>query len=192
MKNFPKLETERLLLNQTKPADIPNIVKYAGNKNITDNTRTMPHPYFEEDAIRWIHLMNEGFKNKDQYAFAMRQKIDSRFIGGIGLIVDLANNRAELGYWLAEPFWNQGFTTEAVQAILKYGFEVLNLNKIIAVYLSTNEGSGKVMIKSGMIKEGELKDHDIKKDLTVADGEYISLIQYRMLKSEYLVLKTES
>ena len=192
MKQFPKLETERLLLNQTKPTDIPDIIMYAGNKNITDNTRTMPHPYFEEDAIRWLNSMNQGFKNKEEYTFAMRQKKDAHFIGGIGLTIDVSNNRAELGYWLAEPFWNQGFTTEAVQAIFKFAFEVLNLNKIVAVYLSTNQASGKVMLKNGMTKEGEFIAHDVKKDHTVADGKYISLIQYRMLKSEYLVLKTKS
>lgn len=190
MKKFPKLVTERLLLNQTKSADIPDIVLYAGNKNITDNTRTMPHPYLEEDAIRWINRMNDGFKGKNEYAFAMRQKNDLRFIGGIGLIIDPDNNRAELGYWLAEPFWSQGFTTEAVQAILQFGFEHLNLNKIVAVYLNTNEASGKVMVKNGMIKEGEFKDHDVKKDHIVADGKYVSLIQYRMLKSEYMLLKS--
>lgn len=190
MEKFPKLETERLLLNQIKPADVPDIAVYAGNKNITDNTRSMPYPYFEEDAVRWINIVNQGFKNKDQYAFAIRQKTDGRFIGGIGLTIELANNRAELGYWLAEPFWNKGFTTESVQAILKYGFEEINLNKIVAVYLTQNEASGKVMVKNGMIKEGEFKDHDVKKDHTVADGEYISLIQYRMLKSEYELLKT--
>lgn len=191
MKGFPKIETERLILDQTKPSDITAIVTYASNKNITDNTRTMPYPYFEEDAVRWIHLMNEGFKNKDQFAFALRQKTDGLFVGGIGLIIDQRNNRAELGYWLAEPFWNKGFTTEGVEAILQFGFEVLKLNKIIAVYLSTNEASGRVMLKNGMVKEGEFKDHDVKKDHTVKDGAYVSLIQYRMLKSEYQSLKSE-
>jgi len=192
MKQFPSLETARLVLDQTKPSDIEAIVTYAGNKNITDNTRTMPYPYFEEDAVRWIHMMNEGFKNKDQYAFAIRQKTDGLFVGGIGLIIDTSNNRAELGYWLAEPFWNQGFITEGVQAILQFGFDVLNLNKIIAVYLNTNEASGKVMVKNGMVKEGEFKDHDVKKDHTVHDGAYVTLIQYRMLNSEYQSLKTET
>lgn len=189
---FPKLETEHLQLDQIKSKDIPDIVSYAGNKNITDNTRTMPHPYFEEDAIRWINIVNEGYKNEDQYAFAIRQKTDLRFIGGIGLTINLTNNRAELGYWLAEPFWSKGFITEAVKAILQFGFDELNLNKIEAVYLSTNEASGKVMIKNGMIKEGELKDHDVKKDHTVADGKYVSLIQYRMLKSEYELVKVKN
>lgn len=182
---FPILDSERLLLNQIQPSDLTNIVRYANNKNITDTTRTMPHPYYEEDAVSWMHTANEGFKAKDLYMFAIRTKSDDAFIGGIGLTLNLPNNRAELGYWLAEPFWSQGYTTEAVQMILKFGFEELHLNKIIAVYLDTNTASGKIMIKNGMIKEAEFKDHDVKKDHTVADDIYVSLIQYRLTQKEY-------
>ncbi|MFK7813853.1 MAG: GNAT family N-acetyltransferase [Maribacter sp.] len=191
MEQFPRLVTKRLILNQIKPIDIPDIVSYAGNIKIVENTRTMPHPYQEEDAISWMNMANQGFKNRDNYIFAMRLRDTHSFLGGIGLTLDKSNNRAELGYWIAEGFWNLGFTTEAVQAILQFGFEQLNLNKIVAVYITTNEASGKVMIKNGMVKEGEFKDHDIKKDHTVADDKYVSLIQYRMLKSEYELFKAE-
>ncbi len=191
MEEFPRLVTKRLILDQIKPADISDIVSYAGNIKIVENTRTMPHPYREEDAISWMNMANQGFKNKDNYMFAMRFRDTHAFIGGIGLTLDIQNNRAELGYWLAEGFWNLGFTTEAVQAILQFGFEELNLNKILAVYITTNAASGKVMIKNGMVKEGEFKDHDIKKDHTIADDQYVSLIQYRMLKSEYELFKVE-
>jgi RimJ/RimL family protein N-acetyltransferase len=192
MGKFPKLETKRLILSQIKPADIADIVSYAGNIKIVENTRTMPHPYKEEDAISWMNMANQGFKNGDTYIFAIRFKDSQAFLGGIGLTLDKHNNRAELGYWLAEGFWNQGLTTEAVKAILKFGFEELKLNKIVAVYLTTNGASGKVMTKNGMVKEGEFKDHDLKKDLTIADDVYVSLIQYRMLKSEYELFKNES
>ncbi|MFS4491544.1 GNAT family N-acetyltransferase [Maribacter sp. 2308TA10-17] len=191
MLNYPTLTTERLILNQIQPADIPEIVSYAGNSNITDNTRTMPHPYFEEDAIAWMNMANQGFKAMNLFMFAIRLKESKAFIGGIGLTLEVADNRAELGYWVAEPFWNNGYTTEAVQSILKFGFEEIDLNKIIAVYLTTNEASGKVMVKNGMIKEGEFKDHDVKRGHTIADGKYVSLIQYRLLKSEYELFKVE-
>lgn len=189
MKVFPNLDTDRLLLNQTKPADIPLIVAYAGNLKIVQNTRTMPHPYVEEDAIAWINMANQGFKAKNNYMFAIRSKMDEAFMGGIGLTLDVAQNRAELGYWLAEKFWGMGFTTEAVKALLQFGFEQLNLNKIIAVYLTTNTASGKVMIKNDMIKEAEFKDHDLKRGSTLEHPEYVSLIQYRMLKNEYEKIK---
>ncbi len=189
MEDFPELRTERLVLNQPKWNDVPVIVSHADNIKIVENTRTMPHPYHEEDAISWIQMVNQGFQDKDRYIFAVRLNLDDSFIGGIGLTLDVQNNRAELGYWIAEPFWNLGFATEAVEAILKFGFETLGLNKIIAVYLTTNSASGKVMVKNGMIKEAELIDHDVKRDHTIDDNVYVSLIQYRLLKKEYESLK---
>lgn len=183
MKIFPTLRTKRLILNQVKPKDIPDIVTYAGNKKITETTRTMPHPYFEEDAIAWINMVNQGFRNKDKYIFAIREKSTEAFMGGIGLSIAVDDNRAELGYWIAECFWNKGYTSEAVKSILKFGFEELDLNKITAAYIDTNIASGKIMDKNGMVKEGELKNHDMK------DSEYKTLIQYRMLKTEYESLK---
>lgn len=189
MEHFPELHSERLVLNQPKWTDIPTIVSYAGNIKIVENTRSMPYPYHEEDAISWLHMVNQGFKDKDQYIFAIRLKSEDAFVGGVGLTLDKPNNRAELGYWIAEPYWNQGIASEAVGAILKFGFESLHLNKIIAVYIPTNNASGKVMIKNGMIKEAELKDHDVKRDHSIDDGVYVSLIQYRLTKNEYDSLK---
>ena len=189
MENFPELQTERLILNQPKWDDVPTIVSYAGNIKIVENTRSMPYPYHEEDAISWIHMVNTGFKDKDQFIFALRLKSKNEFIGGVGLSLDVRNNRAELGYWIAVPFWNQGYATEAVSEILKFGFETLGLNKIVAVYLTTNSASGKVMIKNGMIKEAELKDHDVKRGHTAKDEVYVSLIQYRLTKEEYELQK---
>lgn len=185
MEQFPSLKTKRLVIDQIKPSDIPNIVAYAGNIKIVENTRSMPHPYYEEDAITWMHLANTGFKAKDNYMFAIRFSDTLAFIGGIGLTIDKENNRAELGYWMAEDFWNMGLTTEAVKAMLKFGFEELCLNKIFAVYLTSNEASGRVMLKNGMVKEAEFKDHDIKRGHSVEDNHYVSLNQYRMTKSEY-------
>ncbi len=179
MNKIPKIETNRLILQQITSNDIPKIIEYAGNKKVADMTLNIPHPYKEQDAVFWINSANEGLKNRTQYTFGIRIKTSNQFIGGIGLKVNNRFNRSELGYWVAEPFWNTGYTTEAVKAILKFGFEVLNLNKIFATHLTENIASGKVMIKNGMIKEGELKDH------TKKGGLYQSLIQYRLTKIEF-------
>lgn len=179
MKKFPEIQTSRLILGKVSYHDIPKISEYAGNKKIAEMTLNIPHPYNENDAIFWINSINQGFDNQTQYSFGIRIKTSNEFIGGMGLKVNNRFNRAELGYWIAEPFWNKGYATEALKAILKFGFEVLHLNKIYATHLLENPASGKVMIKNGMIKEGELKDHVKKGDV------YQSLIQYRLTKTEF-------
>ncbi|MEM1134226.1 MAG: GNAT family protein [Bacteroidota bacterium] len=179
LKDFPTLKTSRLILDKIIATDIPNIVQFAGDKKISQTTLNIPYPYNEEDAIFWINLANQGFKGETRYIFAIRLALNNEFIGGISLGIERRFDRAELGYWLAVPFWNKGFMSEAAKRIVKFGFEVLNLNKILSTHIVENPASGKVMINCGMVKEGELRQH-VKKE-----EKYFDLIQYSITKSEY-------
>ena len=179
MENLPTLKTTRLILELPRWQDIPNIVKYARHEAISANTLTFPNPYEEKDAVFWINTAWQGLKDKSKYVFGLRLKATDEFIGGMGLHTSLHSDRAELGYWIAAPFWNQGYATEAAAAVLKFGFETLGLHKIHASHFLHNPASGKVMIKNGMIKEGEQKDHLKKGD------QYLSLALYRLTREEY-------
>ena len=179
MDKFPELTTDRLILSALSYKDIPKIIEYAGNEKVAETTLNIPHPYEEKDAIFWINKAHQGFKAKTQYTFGVRLRSTAEFIGGIGLIVNHRFNRSELGYWIAENFWNKGYATEAAGVLLDFGFQELKLQKIFATHLLENPASGKVMIKNGMIKEAELKDHTKKGEI------YRSLIQYRLTLEEF-------
>lgn len=179
MESFPTLETGRLLLTELKSTDIPMIVKYASNKKISDNTLNIPYPYLERDAIFWINLANQGFQNSTNLIFAIRLKTDRNFIGGMSLSITQQFKRAEIGYWIAEPFWRKGFATEAIQSVIKFGFENLDLNKLTSSHFAKNPISGKVMVNGGMKKEGHLKEHVQK------NSEYQDLILYGLTKTDY-------
>ena len=185
MEEFPSLQTKRLKLRKLSSADIPYIVKYAGNPKVAETTLNIPHPYAEKDAQYWITTAEDGFNNKTQFTFGIEHKIQNEFIGGIGLKLDHDHNRAEFGYWIAEPFWSQGYATEALAALLKFGFEELSLQKIYAHHLSKNPASGKVMTNNHMLKEAELKEH-IKKG-----NDYEDLIQFRLTRTEYFASKSK-
>lgn len=178
MKQFPMIETERLVLAELRTADIPQIVKYAANKNISDNTLNLPFPYTEKDAVFWINMAEQGFKTNTNIIFAIRLKETDGFIGGIGLTIEQRFFRAELGYWIAEPFWNQGLTTEAAKAVIRFGFDKLGLNKLTCSHFEKNPASGKVIVKSGMIKEGYLKEHVCK------SGIFHDLVVYGLTKKD--------
>lgn len=182
MKASSILQSQRLTLSIPTASDIPNIVQYAGHEKVADTTQNMPHPYKEKDAIFWINMAKEGLETQTHFIFGIRLKTTQELIGGIGITVNQSFDRGELGYWIGVPFWNKGYATEAVQLVLQFGFEQLALNKIYAVHLIGNDSSGKVMIKNGMIKEGELKEHYKKGD------EYRSVHQYRLTKGEYIAL----
>ena len=179
IEKFPSLESERLRLGQLSAKDIPSITAYADNPNISKMTLNLPYPYFEKDAIFWINMSNQGFQNKNKYIFGVFLQSTAEFIGGIGLHLNEQYDRAEIGYWIAEPFWGKGYCSEAVSLILNFGFNELKIHKIYASHLIGNPASGKVMINNGMIKEGEMIDHFKKGD------EYRSVRQYRLTKAEY-------
>ncbi|WP_343556552.1 GNAT family N-acetyltransferase [Sphingobacterium sp.] len=176
MKNFPKIETERLILNAITTSDIPQIVEYLQDRVYSDFTSNIPYPYRKEDAEYWLKLAEEAFVNRKGFTFAIRNK-EEKLIGAIGLH-DEGSDKAELGYWIAIPYWNKGYVTEAAKAIIDFGFKELHFNKIFATYFPHNPASGKVMEKIGMKKEALLKQH-LKKD-----GKYYDIPLYSIFKME--------
>jgi len=150
MKTFPELLTKRLRLRNVQLNDIPAILKYANNKVISDNILNIPFPYKEEEVLYWIKKAYEGFRNNTRYAFAITLKELGELIGVIGLSIEQDHNKAELGFWVGEPYWGRGIMTEATEEILKFGFNEVNLNKIFGPHYVNNEASGKVLSKNGM------------------------------------------
>ncbi len=177
--DFPRFTTPRLLLRAFAEVNVPGLIALAGNYEVAKNTLNIPHPYTEADARQWLHLTRQGFEQQRAYAFALKLRATGEFIGGIGLTLELRCNRAEAGYWLGQPYWGQGLATEALAALLYFGFEELKLNKIHATHHAENLASGGVMRKNRMIKEGELVQH------TRRDGRYHDLWQYRLTSQEY-------
>lgn len=173
------LTTPRLLLRAFALADVPRLVALAGKYEVAKNTLNIPHPYHEEDGQRWVKITQQNYQQQTGYAFAIELKATSGLVGGIGLTLDSRFDRAEAGYWLGQNYWGQGLASEALDALLRFGFGKLGLNKIYATHLASNPASGRVMLKNGMIKEGELAQH------TKRDGHYHDLWQYRLLRAEY-------
>lgn len=180
MKSFPQLGTTRVRLIGLQRVDVSQIVLKAGNKKIADTIINLPHPYEDSDAIHWIDLAFQHFEEGKGVVFAIRMKSNDELIGGISLTIERKSNRAELGYWIAEHYWNQGLATEAVEAIIRFGFESLQLNKITSSHFAINPASGKVMTKNGMLKEGELIEQVLK------DGQYHTLLVYGLTRAQYL------
>ena len=168
MNIFPMLFTERLMLRKIEVDDIPALVKYANNKKISDNIINIPYPYREPDAAFRISFVVQGFKKKTRVVFAIISKEHNELIGEISLhIMDLKNRQGQLAYWIGEPFWNKGMTTEAAKAVIRFGFEQLNLNLIYADCYTENIGSQKVIEKNGMkyhSKNGNILLYKITKE----------------------------
>ncbi|HBV15510.1 GNAT family N-acetyltransferase [Chryseobacterium carnipullorum] len=175
LKEFPKIETERLILSELREEDIPLVTLYLQNKIFSDLTSNIPYPYTREHSEIWIKMSREFFENNTGYTFAIRDK-EGQMIGAIGLH-DREDDKAELGYWMGIPFWNKGYITEAALALIEFGFRELEVNKIYATYFLHNPASGRIMEKIGMKEEALLKQH-LKKN-----GEYFDVMMYSVFKN---------
>ena len=154
--------------------DAPAIVKYANNKRIWRNLRdAFPHPYALSDAEDFL---NQVTAHEPECVFAISTK--SEAIGGIGMLIgeDVHRFSAELGYWLAEPFWNQGIMTQAVKRIVEYAFIHLNLYRIYAQPYEGNNASVRVLEKAGFQYEGRLRTSVYK------DGRLLDQLLYAKIK----------
>ena len=181
MQKFPTFSTARLVLSLPTVSDLEDIIIHANSTSeIAENTITFPYPYEEKHAHFWLKMAEDGFAKKDAYIFAIREKENLKLIGAIGLHLDFANRKAEIGYWLGKPFWNKGYVSEALQRILQFGFEELHLNKIFASHFPHNPTSGKVLQKNGFEFEGILKQEVLK------NGQFLDLHRYAIFQEKYL------
>ena len=174
----PTLSTERLLLRPFVLADATIVQQLAGDREVADTTRLIPHPYPDGLAESWISSLNPRYEKGEGVSFGITLK-DGTLIGSIGLLLNLVDHHGELGYWLGKAWWNQGICTEAAAAVLGYAFETLELERVFANYFARNPASGRVMAKLGMKQEGILRRHRCKW------GQYEDLIVCGILRSEH-------
>lgn len=171
----PSLETERLVLRPFRKSDEPDVFRICSLKEVAANTRTIPHPYPREMAADWIHEQPVKWSQGKGAVFAVCLKDDSKaadtgnqgtgdrattdLIGAVGLMISEQDQNAEIGYWMDKPFWGQGYCSEAVQEVIRFGLIDLGLHRIHAHYMVRNPASGRVMEKAGMRREGLLRGH---------------------------------
>lgn len=173
------ITTNRLLLRIFQQSDAEEVTRLCNNYNIYKNTLFIPYPYTLDDAVKWIDSHLEKFNNERVYEFAITDKITGTLYGAIALTNIRSFRHGELGYWIGEDYWGNGYATEAAEAMLKFGFFEKDYHRIFARHFLSNPASGKVLPKIGMKKEGIFREHVIK------DEEYKDLAFYGILKSEY-------
>jgi [ribosomal protein S5]-alanine N-acetyltransferase len=160
----PVLETDRLRLRPFALTDAREVQRLCGDFAIADTTLNIPHPYPDGAAEEFISTHPANYEKHEGVVFALTLKEDGRLIGAMGLHDAHRFHRAEIGYWIAKSFWNQGYATEAGKAVVHFGFTEWGLHKVVGTYLSRNPASGCVMKKIGLVQEGLLRDHVLKWD----------------------------
>jgi [ribosomal protein S5]-alanine N-acetyltransferase len=157
-----------ITLRRWKPTDIAALVRYANNRNIWINLKDrFPHPYTQADAEAWIARCGQEAGNPTSLAI----ELNGTAIGGIGfdILQDVQRLTAEIGFWLAEPFWGRGIATTAVKAATPCAFSSFRLERIQAAVFEWNAASARVLEKTGYKLEAKLR-RSIVKDGRIADA----------------------
>lgn len=164
-----KLATERLLLRPITESDAEDIYGYSRNEDVGINAGWAPHGSIEETR----EVMKHVFIGQ-QFVFGMVLKETGRLFGSIGLVPDpkRQNDKTRMiGYAIGKDYWGKGYMTEAVLALLRFGFEELNLDLISAYCYPYNERSKNVLKKCGFRYEGRLAQAEERYDGAVLDNE---------------------
>lgn len=148
------------MIRRWSSPDKAALAKYANNRRVWLNLRdAFPHPYSMDDAGAFLGMV--GRQDPTTF-FAIATRDEA--IGGIGISLgqDVHRLTAEMGYWLAEPYWGQGVMTEAVTRFTSYAFETFQLRRIYAEPYAGNQASCRVLEKAGFMLEGRLRNSVIK------------------------------
>lgn len=174
------IETQRLKLTGYSPQDMIFIFE---NFSKDEVMKILGHRS-EEDYQKEEYKYKNGYSsyNKSFILFLLTEKITNTIIGRCGLHNwNKEHNRAEIGYNISdENFKRKGLMTEAVNAIIDYGFNKLNLHRIEALVGSNNIPSLRIMESHQFIKEGVLRQHYL------VGNEYEDSILFSILDKEYI------
>lgn len=163
-------------IRKWKMEDAENLAAALNNKKIHDNLRDgLPLPYTVKDAEEYITSMLEADCN-EIFAFAIT--VDDKAVGSIGVFrkENIHSQTAEMGYYIAEPYWGKGLGTSAVKQTCKFIFSNTDIIRIFAEPFAHNAASCCILEKAGFSFEGTLRKNAVKNN-TVIDMKMYSLIR---------------
>jgi len=170
-----RMETERLILRRFELCDAADLLEYAsdaatveyliwdGVQTIEAATASIYDYYWSRPSIWAVELASEG-----------------KMIGCIDLRLVHDHDRAEFGYVFNRKYWNKGYATETLRAVLVLCFDKLGVSRVASQHYAENGGSGRVMEKAGMTREGNLRQHELVK------GKLRDCVQYGIVQGDWL------
>lgn len=178
-----KIETDRLIIvpweNTTRDAEA--LYNWAKNPNVGPKAGWKPHESIEES----MNIIKNIFIPVGAFKIILKDK--KQVIGNIGFEPDVhreGTSSMEMGYALDESYWNNGYMTEAVKAVIDYAFDELGLDVLSIQTNIVNKASQKVIEKVGFTYEGFRRKSSVDFDGTVRD-----INMYSMLREEWQKMK---
>ena len=181
------LETERLILRKIKIEDAPIAFNnWCNSEKVDRYVLWEKHPNVDTTIDLYTKWIQE-YDNEKTFRWIVELKDTGDLIGTIDVSKRFVNHGScEIGYCYSDKYWNKGYATEALKAVIKYLFEECDAELINADFLENNPASGRVMQKSGLKYEGRLRSRIIDKNNIRND-----LLCYSITKEEYFKEKAK-
>ena len=155
--HFPSITTKRLLLQHILPGDAEALFAILSDEEAMEFYGNELHQSLD-DTKELIKQIEARYARKEALRWGITLHGQGRLIGSCSLFhFDVGFNRAETGYELNRAFWGKGIMTEAMSAILTFGFSELELHRVEAIIDIANERSKGLLLKLGFTYEGNLR-----------------------------------
>ena len=180
-KKFPEFITERLRLREMTLDDLDWYIEHFSLPEIVEGT-AFPGPENRDEAMKEFqkYILDIWEQNTGlRWGIELKGKPD--LIGSAGLYKWEAepHRRAEIGYDLNPAYWGKGYMSEALEAVVEYGFEVMNLNRITLLALAYNDHSCRLARRLGFVEEGVMREN------TFVDGRFVDDVFFALLRSDW-------
>jgi [ribosomal protein S5]-alanine N-acetyltransferase len=176
----PTVDARRVTLRWISEGDVDAFYAIYSNPEVMRYWSTPPLAD-REVAANLIKEIHEGWKRRSLLKWGIARRTDDQLIGSVTLFnLDFTHRRAEIGYALGCPHWGQGYMNEALMALLKYAFEVLDLHRIEADVDPRNAASIKTLERLGFRREGYLRER------RQVNGEIQDAFFYGLLRPEWI------
>lgn len=176
-KAFPQLTTEQLLLRRTMLTDAPDVLQFRGDPYVQRFNGPVYEAVAEAEGL--IHELHDEYFKQSGICWGVTLKNEGKVIGLFGIHHwSRRHRRAEIGYDMNRDYWGQGLATEALQAMLRFSFVQMNLNRIYAGTIADNHESVRLLERLGFVREGTKRAFSWEDDGTFHDGAMYSLLQH--------------
>ncbi len=179
---FPALETERLLLRAVTPDDAADMFHIMRDPHVTRYFGSTPM-VLENEAAQRIERINLAWQEQTGVRWAITQRGSARLLGTCGYWrLVKPHFWAEIGYELAPKYWGQGIMTEAIGAVLQFGFTTMGLHRVEAQIHPANIGSRRVLEKLGFVQEGYFRENYYE----AVDGQFTDTAVFSLLQATWM------
>ena len=168
--NQPVIETERFVLRPLRPSDAGMIAHYTSDRRVAEGTRAIPHPLPPGAPEGFVARALSADRTEDVWAIDGTGHQLAELLGVISL-TRMEGDQSELGFWIGAGFWNTGFATEAVEALVAanpHGSRTL-----FAEAFQDNPGSARVLTNCGFVYLGDAESWSVAREARVPTWTYL-------------------